>query len=112
MKKSYFSFMIGMLVGHIICQHLKTNVTITEYVVFFIVVTVISIDQLYEKVIYILSLSFLISFPFTWLSTFKWSDLIIELWVLFVLIYNSFQKMKTPIFVDTNDVLNFPPENN
>lgn len=112
MKRGYFIFMMGTLVGMVLQQYVFKNETSVEtYVTYFVLIMIFSFNRSTEVFSFFLVNTLMVIYLITWMDgNFRWYEPLIFLWMGYVLYLTVFdKKMNRPIFVDEGDVLRFPP---
>lgn len=112
MKRGYFIFMTGTLVGMIFQQYvLKGETSVGAYIIYFTLIMIFSFKKSSEVFGFFLISTVIVMYPIMWMiSDIKWYEPLIFLWLMYVLYVNVFNKVERPITVDVNDVLRFPPQ--
>ena len=110
MKKNYIVFYSGMLLGILFIELTKSKYSLTEYFLFVTFLMLLTHEKISEFLNIIFLLTTILVFPFFWVSSFKWYDLLIELWLIYFILFNVFKNTEKSILVDEGNILLFPPK--
>lgn len=111
MKKTYFIFMSGIIVGLLIQQYIiKDEMGVGGYLYLVVMTGIFSNDKLWDFFVFLFLTSYVLVIPFTWVNgDIRWYEPLVVMFIIFSLVRTLFfrNKVNTPIFVELGDVVRF-----